>query len=486
MPKIDKFKFATSAMWKMMESLATKGTSTVISIILARILVPDDYGVIAVTNIFINFSALIVNSGMETSLVRKQHVDDLDYSNAFFFTLFVAAVLYGSFFLASPFLGEYYDSPLVASVLRVQMLSLFLCPFSVIRNAMVTRQLEFRKLCIVNLFATLTGGICGIIMAKAGFGVWALVGYVLLRDALSTFILLVIIKCRIVFQFSIKRAKELVNFSIWVLVASVTDFVGNNIYTSTFGKRYSMAELAYYNKGCQLPELVCLQTYNAITSVLLPTFSESQNDKERLKQITRKIVVLSAYVIWPMMTGLAVVGKRLIPILFTPKWTPSVPILWCACIIMGVNPLRSINMQLIYALGSSKKAALIECLRAFFLCLNLFITVFVFKLDIYYVTLGIGVVAVLNVLVTQTHTRRHIDYTFGEWLRDLRPVCFLCVVMGLAVYAVGEVADINSDMVTMCIQIATGILIYVIISVVMRFKPFFEILELGKNIFKRK
>ena len=104
MPKIDKFKFATSAMWKMMESLATKGTSTVISIILARILVPDDYGVIAVTNIFINFSALIVNSGMETSLVRKQHVDDLDYSNAFFFTLFVAAVLYGSFFLASPFL----------------------------------------------------------------------------------------------------------------------------------------------------------------------------------------------------------------------------------------------------------------------------------------------------------------------------------------------------------------------------------------------
>lgn len=484
MTAISKQKFTISAVWKMAESLSTKGVSTIISIILARLLMPEDYGIIALTSVFINFTNILVQSGLHTSLVRKEKVDNQDYSNAFFLSFIIAAICYIFFFITAPYIAMFYKQPIISAVLRVQMLSLFLCSFGTIRNAIIIKEFRFRELCWINVIASIVGGILGIILAYCGLGVWALVLYTLLRDLLGNFILLYLVKWKPVWKLSIKRLKGLVSFSIWVLISSVLDFCGNNIYNAIFGKKYSMGELGLYSKGNQLPEMICLHTYGAITSVLLPTMANVQNNKGQLKMVCRKMVEVSAYIIFPMMTGLAMVGIRLIPVLFTSKWNSCIPILWFACIYFGINPLRSINMNLIYALGESKKALYIEMARFIMLITGVILGITILNFTIYGIAAISAFVAVCVAIMTQYYAYRKIEYHYLEWIKDMFPAIFLSGIMAIAVYVVGFIKA--EDYIVLCLQVFIGVLVYIGTSVITKNKSFVEIKGLIWQILKKR
>ena len=467
-----------------METISTKGVSTVISIILARLLLPENYGLVALTDAFVSFSYILVQSGLGTSLIRKKEVDDLDYSNALFFSLAVALVCYMAFFVSAPFIAEFYKQTELVLVLRIQMLSLFLCAWGTVRNAMIVRQFRFRALCLVNCIATVIGGACGIYLAYAGLGVWALVLYTLIRDLVSNTLICFVVKWRIQLCLSIQRLKELISFSGWVLLASIVDFGGNHIYNIVFGKKYTMEELGYYSKGNQLPELVCLHTYGALSSVMLPAMAEKQNDSVQLKRITRKIVSVSSYVIFPIMGGLAVVGRRVIPFLFTDKWLPCVPILWASCIYYGVNPFRSINMSLMYALGDSRKGLSVEIVRLLMLisCATLGVTVLHFS--IYDIAFASGAVAICVVLITQFYAKRMIDYHYAEWLSDIFPAAAATAVMCTVTYAAGIIGNTMPGI--MFVQIFIGVVVYLLISVLFKIQSFMEICEIARTVILKK
>lgn len=480
MSNINKKTFFTSTVWKLLEILSTKGVSTVISIILARILVPEDYGIVALTTVFINLAGVFVSSGLETSLIQKKDVDDLDFSNALFFSLTVAGIIYAVFFFAAPNIADYYEEEMLTSVLRVQMLSLFIGAFSIVRNAIVTRRFQFKKLCIINAFATIISGMIGIVLAYLNFGVWALVLYTIIRDLISTVVLLISVKWHVIFKVSFNRLKKLISYSVWVLLATLADFAGNNIYSAVYGKIYSMAELGYYNKGGQLPELVGLQTFGAITSVLLPALSESQTDKERMRLIVKKVVKVSSYIIFPMMIGLAVIGKRIVIFLFTDKWLPCVPILWVSCVNYAINPLRAINMQLIYASGDSRKCTIIELIRSALMCINLFIGRVILKLDIYELTFTTLFIAVIIVLITQRYAYKIIRYRFKEWIKDLTPALGLSLLMAVIVYTTGKIQWNNT--LVLFIQVIIGVCVYILLSILMKVESFKDIIQMVKGI----
>lgn len=473
---MDKQTFASSAIWKIAEALSTKGISLVISIILARILLPQDYGIVTLTAVFINLSTILVQSGLGTALIRKEKVDEIDYNNGFLMGFAVAILCYFALFFGAPVIAAFYEEPLLTSVLRIQMLSLFLVAFGNIQTVIITREFRFKELCVANVIANLISGVTGVVMAYVGFGVWALVFYTLLRDAISNFVVFIRIKWHPGYKIDLFRMKSLLGFSIWVLMATIVDFIGNNYSSTLLGKRYSLSELGLYSKGYQIPEMICLYTFGAISSVLLPTLSIYQNDKAILKRVVKRLVEMSSYIIFPMMVGLALISSKLVPFLFTDKWNACVPIFIFACVLFGVNPLRSINMQLIYALGDSKKGLFVETIRSSLLVIGITLCATVFKTSIYGIAAVAAGVAVVNVFITQFFVRRFIEYGFREWLKDMLPAIFLCMAMAISVHIVGMIPI--HRYVLMFIQIAVGGAVYLTLSVLSRNRSYIEVKNL--------
>lgn len=484
MPNVDRQIFAISALWKMLESFSTKGVSVIISIILARLLMPENYGIVALTSTFISISTMLVQSGVNTALIREKSIDDLDYSNAFFFTMTIASVCYMFFFYAAPYIANFYNEAVIAPVLRVQMLSLFLCAIGTIRNAMIVRQFRFKALCVTNLIANIIGGITGVILAYKGFGVWALVFYTLIRDGLCTFLLFFCVKWNLTFTLSFVRIKKLVSFSSWLLLATVFDFCGNNIFNTVFGKHYSMAELGYYNRGMQLPELISLHTFGAITTVMLPAMSNSQHEKERLKNITQKLVSISSYIIFPLMVGLSIIGEKIVVLLFTEKWSLCVPILWAASLNFGVNILRSINMQLIYAVGNSKLGVKIEFVRFIMLICSITIGIGILNFNIYNLAFLSAIIAIIVVLITQYHAKKIIGYLYKEWLHDILPAFFLSIAMSIITLLAGYVRLPSTPL--LFFQIFVGVVSYIIFSSLFKVQSFIDILNILSQFLKKR
>ncbi len=476
--------FATNSIWKMVETLLSKGVSTIISIVLARILLPYDYGVVAITSIFIHFSAIVIQGGLSTSLVRKKDIDNLDYSVALYFSLFVATVMYGIFYFATPFIADYYNEPLLVSVLRVQLIDLFFYSFAIVQNTIVVREFRFKELCLVSFLANLIGGVIGVIMAYLGYGVWSLVAYTLTKDFLSSFILLIRVKWMPTFSFSISRLKSIFKVSSWIFFGTVLDFVSNNVYNTVFGKKYTKDDLGYYTKGAQLPELVCLHTFGALSSVLLPTLSEHQDYPEKLKQILRKMVSLTSFVIFPMMGGMAVVGRSLIHFVFTEKWLPCVPILWATCATYSFNVFRSLNMQLIYASGESKKSFYIDAFRCILLITSVSIGIFVFDYNIYMVAFNTSLITVIVVIVTQWFCKNISGYTIMEWIKDMLPATMLTIVMCIIIYLLGGILTQSHYIMVLLIQVVTGIFVYVFGAILFKIPAFYEIKKIVFELLK--
>lgn len=470
---MDKQTFMSSAIWKIAEAFSTKGISLIISILLARILLPEDYGIITLTAVFISLSTILVQSGLSTALIRKEKVDDIDYNNGFIIGFCIALICYIVFFWNAPVIADFYNEQLLIPVLRVQMLSLFLVAFGNIQTVIITREFRFRELCIANIISNFISGLTGVVLAYTGFGVWSLVFYTLLRDGISSFVVFLKIKWHPKLKYDLSRMRLLLRFSIWVLVATVVDFIGNNYSSTMIGKKYSLSELGLYNKGNQIPEMICLYTFGAISSVLLPTLSVYQKDRERLKHVCRRLVEMSSYIIFPMMIGLGLIADKLVPFLFTDKWNASVPVFIFACISYSVNPLRVINMQLIYAIGDSKKGLSIEMIRSALLITGISLCVFVFKTSIYGISGVAAGVSVLNLSITQFYAKKYIEYDYREWIRDMLPALRLCAGMMFAVYIVG-LLPLHTYFL-MFIQIAAGVCVYLGLSIVTHNSSFYEV-----------
>lgn len=481
--EINKKQFAVNSVWKVFEQFSAKGITMIVSIVLARILSPSDYGLLALTAVFTNLSDILIDGGFSTALVQKKEVDEYDYSAVFSVSSIISVFLYLILFISAPFVADYYDSPRLTLVLRVIGLTFFIQAFNAVRNGIVTRNMEFKLLFICNTTASIVSGILGIIAAYAGMGVWALVIQRLSQQIILTALLFFKVEWKIRWKFHFQRIRSMFVFSLGVVGSSLINYAGGNIYSIVIGKKYSVTDLGYYDKGGQLPMQFSLYTFGAMSNVLLPTISSCQSDLETVKRIIRRIVGMTSFLIFPLMVGMALVSRELIILLFTDKWLPSVEIMQYTCLYYIATPFMLINVQVFFALGHSAIRVKTEIIRFAMMMVGLAVFGFGLNCSMNELALVAAVIAVLSAIVTYYEVRKLISYSIREVMEDMWKPAVGALVMGSVVLLVEQAGIIESVVLLLLLKVFLGILLYGVLVFVLRMKEKDDFIEL---IFRRK
>lgn len=451
-----------------MERTGAQVVALVVSIVLARILSPEDYGTIALITVFINILNVFVDSGLGNALIQKKDADNTDFSTVFYTNVVFCFVLYILLFVFSPFLSKFYNRPDLTSIIRILGITILISGVKNIQQAYVSRTLQFRKFFFSTLAGTIIAAVAGIWMAYHGFGVWALVVQQITNLSIDTIILWITVKWRPGFVFSFERLKNLFAYGWKLLVSALLDTFYTNLYNLVIGKKYSAHDLAFYTKGELFPKAVVGNINNAIDSVLLPTMSSEQDDKERVKQMTRRAIKTSTFCIAPLMMGLAGCSQNVISILLTDKWLPAAPYLVIFCITYMFYPIHTANLNAIKAMGRSD------------LFLKLEITKKIVGLTVLFCTMWFGVrvmaysllfISVTSQIINTWPNKKLLGYGYIEQLKDIFPGIIMAVVMGIIVSFAGFIPIAKG--IQLVIQIAVGIAVYCLGSKLFRVDSFY-------------
>jgi teichuronic acid exporter len=446
----------SSLFWKLLERGGVSGVQFIVQIILARLLLPEDYGIIALIVVFVSLSQTFVESGLGTALIQKKHITDVDYSSVFYLTLGIALVFYCLLFLASPLIAAFYNQPLISSVLRILGLTLFFGAVNTIQNAVIARNFQFRKLFISSLGAVLLSGVVGIVMAYTGYGVWALVAQQLTSITALCLIMWFTVKWRPKLLFSFTSAKELFTFGWKLLLSRLINVTYINLSSLIIGKLYPANMLGYYTKGRDFPHALVGNINSSIQSVMFPAYSKCQDDRPLVKQIMRRALVTSSFLIFPAMAGLAAIAEPLVELLLTEKWLVAVPFLQIFCAVYALWPIHTVNLQAINALGRSDVYLKLEIATKFVGVCMLAVTV---PIGIYAMALSMIVTGIITTFINAYPNKILLDYSFSEQWKDLIPNLMLSLIMFGIVYSI-----LFLDLpiwVTFILQIVVGVSVYV-------------------------
>ncbi|NRT70248.1 lipopolysaccharide biosynthesis protein [Clostridium beijerinckii] len=476
-----KSKILLSLLWKLMERGGTQGIQFVVQIVLARILVPNDYGIISLITIFITIANVFIQSGFNTALIQKKDANETDFSSVFYLSLLVTSLLYVILFFNSPSIANFYGIPQLIPVLRILSITLFFGAFNSIQNAIVSKRMEFKKLFFSSLGAILISGTVGIILAYAGFGVWALVLQQLTNQFSVTLILWFTVKWRPRLIFSFKRVRGLFSYGWKLLLSSLIDTLYMNLRSLIIGKMYSAAMLGFYNRGDQFPQLIVSNINGSIQSVMLPALASEQNNRRRVKEMVRRSIVTSSFIVFPMMMGLAVVGESLVKILLTDKWLPCVPFLQVFCLSYALWPIHTANLQAINALGRSDIFLKLEIVKKIMGITVLVISMFY---GVYAIAMGMLISGIISSFINAYPNLKLLNYSYREQWKDIFPSLVLSLIMGFITYNV-KLFHMTACA-TLIIQVCIGGVIYIGMARIFKIECFVYLLNTVKDMFKNR
>ncbi len=467
--------------WRFAERCGAQGVSFVVSIVLARILMPEDYGLIALVTIFTNFFSVFVDSGLASALIQKKNPDDLDFSSVFYFNVIWCVVLYGILFLVAPLIGGFYNNPELVPVIRTLGIVLVISGVKNVQQAYVSKTMQFKKFFFATLGGTIGAAIIGIWMAYHGYGVWALVVQQVFNTLTDTIILWCCVKWRPKRAFSWKRLKLLLSYGWKLLVSSLLDTAYNDLRSLIIGKWYSSKDLAFYNKGQSWPSIIIMNIEASIRSILFPIMSEEQDNRVRLKNLTRKSIMTSTFIMAPMMIGLFCIAVPLTKLLLTEKWLPSVPYLRIFCITYMFYPIHTANLSAIKAMGRSDLFLKLEIVKKI---VGLIVLLATMRFGVMAMAYSLLFTSVVSQIINSWPNRKLMRYSYIEQIKDIMPGILLAIFMGVCVSAV-RMCNLN-DMVTLCIQIPVGALVYIAGAKILRLEAFEYIWEIVKSIKLKK
>lgn len=468
-----------SFIWKIMERAGVQSVQFIVQILLARLLLPEDYGIISLITIFIAVANVFVESGFNTALIQKKDSDEIDFSSVFYLSLCISTIIYILIFILSPFISKFYNEPQLTVVLRVLAITLFFGVFNSIQNTVIAKQMQFKKLFFSGLGASLISGIIGVILAYMKFGVWALVFQQILSQVSTTIILWFTVKWRPKLVFSMNRVKILFYYGSKLLVSSLIDTIYNNLTNLVIGKFYTPQVLAMYNRGQQFPNLIVSNINGSIQSVMLPTLSSEQDNKEKIKSMVRRSIVTSSFIIFPIMIGLAAIAEPVVRLLLTDKWLPCVPFLQIFCFIYVLMPIHATNLQAINAIGRSDIFLKLEIYKK---VIGVIILIITLPYGAYAIACGTLVISIISSFINAYPNLKLINYSYKEQIKDTMPSLLLSMVMGGVVYAIG-LFDIK-PIIMIIIQILSGSIIYVGMAYILKLECFHYLVNTIKGLVK--
>ena len=467
--------------WRFAERCGAQLVTFIVSIILARILDPEDYGTIALVTVFISVLQVFVDSGLSTALIQKKEADDLDFSSVFYFNFAVCLILYVGMFFAAPYIAGFYDDPALVSIVRVISLTIVISGIKGIQQSYVSRNMLFKRFFFSTLGGTIISAFLGIGMAYSGFGVWAIVVQQLSNATIDTLILWLTVKWRPKRIFSWVRLKILLSFGWKLLVSSLIDTVYNNLRNLIIGKIYTPTDLAYYNQGDKFPKVIITNINSSIDSVLLPTLAFAQDEPEQVKNMTRRAIKISTFIIAPFMMGLAFCASSIVQLVLTDKWLPCVPFIQIFCISYMFWPIHTANLNAINAMGRSDLFLKLEIAKKI---IGLLLLVFTMRLGVLAMSYSLLVSTWVSMIINSWPNRKLLNYSFKEQIKDILPGVVIALTMGILISFIRML--LLPTIVILLIQSIVGVILYIGLSVLFKVDSLQYILDLIKGVFNRK
>lgn len=453
----------SNLVWKFAERITAQLVTLVVSLILARLLEPQHYGMVSVVMIFITIANVFVSDGFGSALIQKKDADALDFSTVLYFNIAFSIVLYLVLFISAPFIQRFYgeEYALITPVLRVLGLRLILSAINSVQQAYVSRNMIFRMFFLSTLLGTVVSAIVGIALAYMGAGVWAIVAQYMSNTTVDTIVLAVRLKEKPIVAFSFQRLHGLILYGINILGANLLVCGYQELRALIIGKLYTSSDLAFYDRAKQFPQVFITNINSSIGAVLFPKISKEQDDLARVKETARLSIRFSSFFISPLMIGLAVVAEPLVRVLLTDKWIACVPMLQLFCLLYLVQPIHTANMQAIKAIGRSDVFAKLEIIKK---SIELISLLMVMRKGVFAIVVNMTVLNILFVLVNMLPNVRLLNYHLMEQMRDILPNLLMGVVMGVTVYLLKFLH--LPEVYLLVLQIVSGAIIYISLSAV--------------------
>lgn len=464
----------SSAIWKFAERFCAQGVSLVVSILLARMLVPEDYSVVGIVAIFFAFCNVFVSNGMNAALIQKKDTTVEDYSTVLYLNLSIAFVLYAVMFFCAPLIAELYEKGALTLILRVMSLTFFANALKSVLSAYVSNNLEFKQFFRSTIIGTVVSAVVGVAMAYKGMGPWALVAQEMTNTVIDTLILYLSTRMKFVKTFSFARIRSMVSYGWKIMISGVISVLYDNLSPLIVGLKFTTADLAYYNKGGSFPGLINSTVSDTLASVLFPVMSKMQDDCTDVLNVTRRFVKVASFVIFPMMIGMAAVADSFVSFLLTDKWLPAAVYIRIFCISHMFNLVQVGNLQAIKAIGRSDITLRLEVIKKsiYFVLIYLFVLLSdkpeVFALSSIFCT-------VVAFVVNTYPNRKLLGYWYRYQFADILPNLAISLLMGVLVMLTGRLP--LSAGVLLPLQILTGVAAYVGLSVVTRNENFRYLLD---------
>ena len=434
-----KSKVAKGAVWTLLEKLSTQVVQFVVSMVLARLLTPNDYGTVALTAIFFAVAGVLVDGGFGNALIQKKDADDLDFNSVFYLNIALSVIACVAMFFAAPWIARFYDVPELTSIVRVSSLCFIFNAVNAIQNAELTKKLLFHLSFRVSLITCATSAVCGTTLAFLGFGVWALVWSSLITGLVGVIARWFIIAWRPKLMFSMSRLKPLFSYGWKLMFSGLLDSVFRELNGLLIGKFYSRADIAFVNKGRSLPSLAMNQIDETLGRVSFPALVLLQDDKVKLREAMRRMMRCSTFLVFPLMVGIAICSWSCIRLLYGEKWTPAVPYMMLSCFTFALWPFHTINLKGIVALGRSDVFLILEIIKK---ALALIVIVSAFRLGVFtWMAISAFVMGPLSVIINAWPNRKLLHYSIGMQIGDVLPTAMVCCAQAAAMLGIGAISD---------------------------------------------
>lgn len=467
--------------WSFTDSLLSQGTTFLVGIVLARLLSPEEYGLLGLLMIFIVISESIVNSGLNSALIRKQNTTELDYNTVFITNLLLSFLMYGLLFVCAPLISLFFEKPQLTVLLRVLGVIVIFNALSIVPATKLTKKVDFKSITVCSLIGSVFAGIVGISMAVMNYGVWALVGQQMTKQLVYTLALVVANKWLPQIQFSIRSFKELWGFGWKLLVSGLINNVWNEIYKVVIGKCYTPETLGQFTQAQFYSNIFSQNLTGIVQRVSYPVLSKIQDERERLKQAYRQVIKVTMLITFVFMFGLAGCAKQFIFVLIGEQWIPCVGYLQILCFTMALYPLHAINLNMLQVQGRSDLFLKLEIIKKCIAVIPLLLGIYI---DIYWMLIGSVVVGWIAYYLNAYYSGPYLQYSVWAQIKDILPSLLLSLSMALVVYLIGLLPI--SPYLLLPIQIATGAAIVFGVCEMTKLTEYMQIKDIALSILKKK
>lgn len=464
-------------MWSAVERFSVQGIQFILTIVIARLVLPSDYGLIAMLSIFLAIAQVFVDSGFSNALIQKKDRTETDFSTVFYFNILISIIIYILLYISAPYIATFYREPELSPVTRWMGLNIIISGFSIVQRAKLTINVDFKRQAKASLTAVLVSGIIGVILAYKGWGVWALVIQTLSNSLLNTVLLWIFTKWVPKWIFSRKSFNTLFSFGSKLLLSGLLHTIYINLYSLVIGRRYTSMDVGFYNRAYQFANFPSINIVGIINRVIYPIQCEMQDDNERLKTSFIKYLRMSCFIIFPLMMILAVLSKPFILLLLTDKWLPAAELLSILCLAYMWYPVMVINNQILNVKGRSDYFLYAEILKKVIAIAILLITL---PFGVRTLCWGIVVYNFFDMAIILYYSKKVIFVKYWEQIRNVIPLLIISLLTGSIVYVSIQFFEGNL-LGQLTIGSIIGLLVYILFCLIFRIREIDQIVLIIKK-----